>query len=355
VLLAALAACAHAPPGSRVATLAVFPVQNASGGPAPIRALTDALDDALVARGVPVLPRRELDATLVEHRIRFTGGVDRQMAKVLRELGVDAVLVPTVEQYATDAPPKVALAVRLIDTSEHPVVLWADGVARSGDDSPGILARGVVTDPVQLHRAVAGRVADSVARQLQLRAMGDYCGQAGRFKPRRWFRAPVLDDIGRRSIAVLPFVNHTSRRSAGDVVRGQFVAQLSRSGTFEVLDPGLVREQLLSHRIVLEGGVSVDQALAMLDLLGADLVLSGYVEQYEARSGTGPPSVEFTAFVIDRQTAEIVWSSASNGSGEDGVWFFGAGRVRSAPALSCRMARGVVDEMVGRRPSIGPP
>jgi TolB-like protein len=358
VLIAALAACAHAPPrppAPAVTKLAVFPVQNATGGPAPIRAVSDALDAALEARGVSVLPRRELDAALAEYRIRFTGGVDRQTAKVLRDLGVDAVLVPTLEQYAADAPPKLALTVRLIDTTERPEVLWADGLARSGDDSPGLLARGVVTDPGQLQQIVVSRVAESVARHLASQSEGGFCGEAGRFKPRRKFRAPVLDDVGRRSIAVLPFSNHTSRRSAGDVVLGQFVAQLARSGSFEVLDPGLVREQLLSHRIVLEGGVSVDQALAMLDLLGADLVLSGYVELYEARSGAGAPRVEFTAYVLDRRTAELVWSSSSNSSGDDGVWFFGAGRVYSAPALSCRMVRGVVDAIVGHRPPIEPP
>ncbi|HEX7624004.1 MAG TPA: hypothetical protein VF400_10575 [Anaeromyxobacteraceae bacterium] len=328
-------------------------MQNASGGTAPIRPLTEALDAALAARGVPVLA---LDAALASHRIRFTGGVDRQMAKVLREeLGVDAVLIPTLEQYAADAPPKVALAVRLVDTGERPAVLWANGVARSGDDSPGLLGRGLLTTASAVERAVVGEVARSVERHLGTHAEGAYCGTAGRFKPRRVFRAPVMDDVGPRSIAVLPFTNQTSRRFAGDVVLGQFVAQLARSGSFDVIDPGVIREELLGHRIVLEGGVSVDHALAMLDLLQADLVLSGYVERYEAPAGQGPPKVEFSSYVIDRRTGELVWSSASQGSGDDGVFFFGAGRVHTASALSCRMVQGVVDAMVGRRGTLRPP
>jgi TolB-like protein len=349
VAVALLAACRHGQrPGPVPLKLAVFPVQNASGGAAPIRPLTEALDAALGARGLDVVPRGALDAVLAQHRMRFTGGVDRPMAKVLREeLGVDAMLVPTLEQHLADAPPKIAISVRLVGTGDRPVVLWADGVARSGDDAPGLLARGLVRSSGELDRTVIGEVARRVDAYVRARSSGDSCGNAGRFQPRRVFRAPVLDDVGRRSIAVLPFVNDTPRRSAGDVILGQFVAQLARSGSFEVLDPGFVREELLGYRIVLEGGVSVDNAVTLLSLLDADLVLSGYVREYTG--GQGAPRVEFTAYVLDRKTGELVYSSSSMGAGNDGVFFFGAGRVRAASALSCRMVRGIVDRIVGDR------
>jgi TolB-like protein len=181
------------------------------------------------------------------------------------------------------------------------------------------------------------------------RRQGQLGGPAGGFTPRRTYRAPVLDDVGRRTIAVLPFVNESLRRSAGDVIQAQFVGQLARSGAFEVLDPGVVREQLLAHRIILEKGVSVDNATVLLTLLEADVVLSGAVFVYQAPSREGAPSVEFTAYALDRTTQELVWSSSSHGRGDDGVFFFDAGRVRTAAELSCRMVRGVVDELVGSR------
>jgi TolB-like protein len=356
---AAAAACGHAAPAARPtwsqARLAVFPVQNAAGGAVPVRALSDLLEVALAQRGVEVLSRLELDRTLADHRIRFTGGVDRKLAKVLRDdLGVDAVLIPTVDQYTGEAPPKLSLAVRLVTTGERPVVVWADGVARAGNDSPGLLARGLLGRSADVERAVVAEVARRVEAYVSRSSGGDYCGGPAGFKPRRVFRATVLDDVGRRSIAVLPFTNASGRRGAAEVVTAQFVAQLARTGSFEVLDPGLIREQLLAHRVVLAGGVSVDQALALLDLLEADLVLSGYVEVYDAPAGSGPPTVEFTAYVIDRRTAELVWSSTSHGAGDDGVFFFGAGRVYSSAALSCRMALGVVDAIVGHRQALSP-
>ncbi len=355
-LWTATAACRHAPQPAAPRKLAVFPVQNASGGAAPIRALTDALDSALGGRALDVVTRADLDAVLAKHRIRFTGGLDRATAKVLREeLGVDAVLVPTLELYSADAPPRVSLAVRLVDTGERPVVLWADSVARAGDDAPGLLGLGLVTSAAALEKTVIAAVARSVERYVDGRFPGDSCGAAGRFEPRRAFRPPVLDDVARRTVAVLPFTNETSRRGAGDVILGQFVGQLARSGSFEVLDPGVVRGELLSHRIVLDGGVSLDNAIALLELLQADLVVSGYVHVYEARPGVqAPPKVEFTSYVLDGRTAELVWSSTSIGEGDDGVFFFGAGRVHTGSALSCRMVRGVVDGIVGARAPLGP-
>lgn len=357
--LVSLAACRHGVPRAAPVPLklAVMPVQNAAGGAAPIRPLTDALDEALGGRALEIVPRRDLDAVLAAHRIRFTGGVDRPMAKALREeLGVEAVLVPTLEAYAGDAPPRVAIAVRLVSANDRPAVLWADVIARSGEDSPGLLGIGLVTKAGDLEKSVVKDVARAVERWVATRRSVEPCGKAGRFGPRRVFRAPVLDDVGRRTIAVLPFTNETTRRSAGDVLLGQFVAQLARSGSFEVLDPGLVREELLGHRIVLEGGVSVDNATALLSLLQADLVLSGFVHVFEAPSGArAPPKVEFSSFVLDRRTAELVWSAGSTGAGNDGVFFFDAGRVETTSALSCRMVRGVVDAIVGHRAPLEQP
>jgi hypothetical protein len=208
-----------------------------------------------------------------------------------------------------------------------------------------------LTTVEEVERAVVGAVASSVERWVASGAVGgETCGPGSRFAPRHRFRAPVLDDVGRRVVAVLPFRNDSSRRSADAVLHGQFVAHLARSGSFDVLDPGVVREELLAHRIVLESGVSVDHAMALVELLEADLVVSGFVQVYEPKGGErAPPVVEFSSYVLDGKTGELVWSSTSTGDGEDGVFFFGVGRVHTTSGLSCRLVRGVVDEIAGDR------
>lgn len=330
---------------------ALFAVQNAAGASAPVRAIGDALESALVARGLQVVPRTHLAEVMARHRIRYEGGLDAATAQVLRsELGVVGVLVPTLEQYAPGPTPKAALAVRFVEASDRPVVLWADAVARSGDDAPGVLGLGLVTGEEELQQRVVDAVARSVHGYLTQQARGRACGDSGHLGPHRVFRAPVLDDVARRTVAVLPFENRTRWDGADELVRGQFVAALARSGSFDVLDPGVVREELLRYRIVLERGVSIDRAMTLLDLLEADLLVAGDVQVYAAPAGPRePPRVEFSAFAIDRGTGELVWSSTASADGDDWLHFFGVGRERTSSGLSCRMVRGMVDGIVGDR------
>lgn len=354
-LLAAVAGCRHAPAeGPPPLRIAVFPIQNATGGVAPARALTEALDAALAERVLDVVPRKELDTVLAAHRIRYTGGVDGATAKVLREeLAVDAVLVPTLDLYSAETPPKISLGLRLVGVEERPKVHWAGALSRSGDDSPGLLALGVITKVTELEKIVLRELTRSLEQYVLARGPGEPCVEAGRFGPRRVYRAPELDDVGRRTVVVLPFVNETSRRGAPDLLLGQFVAQLASSGSFDVLDPGAVRAELLAHRVVLQGGVSVDAAMALLELLNADLVVSGNIQAYEAPTiGQAPPRVAFTSYVLDGHSSQLIWSAESDGAGDDGVFFFGAGRVYTATGLACRMVRGVVDGMSGERVAI---
>jgi hypothetical protein len=123
-----------------------------------------------------------------------------------------------------------------------------------------------------------------------------------------------------------------------------------------VVEPGVVRGELLSHRIGAAGGISLDDARVVLELVGADLVLSGTVRQFEDAAGAfGAPSLEVGAWVLDRKTARLVWSSSTSGAGDDGVYFFGLGRVTTASALACVMAKGAVTEMLEDRPRLSVP
>ncbi len=86
--------------------------------------------------GADVIGGERLDEYLAKYRIRYTGGIDPVAAKAAREdIGADAILVTTVLLWGGDA--QVAVVSRLVSTADTPAVLWMDGYARTGDDSPG--------------------------------------------------------------------------------------------------------------------------------------------------------------------------------------------------------------------------
>jgi hypothetical protein len=330
-----------APPGVR--RIAILPADNASGGSAPMLSIAAMVEAALRIRGVEVVTGEPVDRFLAKHRLRFTGAIpDEAAVAAAEELGVEALLVASLEEWVATGTPRVALGMRLVSAEPQPRILWADGIALAGDDAPGLFGLGLVRSMPAIQARATGALADSLRRWLATGAAAPPCTREGRFAPQIRYRSDILD--GRRTVAVLPFVNETPRRRAGDVLADAFVRGLAATGRFEVVEPGLVREYLLSHRIVMEGGVSLDAARTVLGSLDADLVVAGYVRDLaEDAGGVMPPRVDFTALMIDRRSEEIVWEVSSYYTGDQGVWAFDLGRVRSASALACRMVASASD------------
>jgi len=326
--------------------VAIFPVQNLTGSRAPVKELTQALRATLEARGVPLAAEDEVELAEVRHRIRYAAGLDREGAKALRdEASVGAVLITSLELLSERTPPSVAIVSRLVSTADTPKILWMDQVALSGHDAPGLLKLGEVEALPPLQERALGMLTTSL-----LGGPSASCGRDTRFAPRLFFRSADMDDTDRWSIAILPFVDDSGRRDAGDLIALEILRQLVASRAFEVVEPGVTRRVLLDDRIILEGGVSVDAAMAVRERLGADLIVAGSVLEYaDAHLRSGVPAAQFSLYVLDGRNERIIWSSSSRGQGDAGVLWFGIGRVNDTPALACRMAREAVERMAGKR------
>jgi len=352
----ALGACRGARPAPEPGApprLALFPIQNLAGKGAPLKQLTSALREQLERSGVELLAEENVQRTLAARRIRYTGGLDRETAAALREeAGVEGVIIASLEAWLPEAPYRLAMTTRLVSTGAEPAIRWIDAVAASGDDAPGLLGLGVVPSMELLRDRALDRTAASLEAQLRApRPAPTPCPERSRRPPDRSFRSPLAADPARRTIVVLPFVNDTRRRDAGEVVALRFLAPLVAAGTIEVVEPGMVRAEMLSYRLGASGGISIDDARVLLKLLHADVVLSGTVRTFEDAAGaSGAPKVDFSAWVLDRETGQLAWSSTTSAAGDDGVYFFGAGRVSTASGLACSMAKGVVEALLRGRP-----
>ena len=103
-----------------------------------------------------------------------------------------------------------------------------------------------------------------------------------------------------------------------------------------------MRETLLRYRMIMQTGPSMasSDVLQDKDILGADLIVSGKVFDYQGEFGES--KVDFSVQVFDGLKREVVWASRSYATGYQGVYFFDWGSVPSAHGLASRMTQAVV-------------
>jgi len=306
--------------------IAVLPMENLSGTAAPLREIRGDIINGLKARGIGVLQEDALEKFMARHRIRYTGGIDKITAKEFKDqINCQAVLITSLELYNEMNPPKIALTSRLVSTGDNPVILWIDGVGLAGDDSPGILGLGLVEDPKMLQRKALNHLLNSLIESLS--------GQK---------KNKALEVKRKYSVAIIPFFNKSDRKYGAEIISLHFVKHLKGSEYFDVIEPGIVRQELLRLRIIMDQGVSLADADAIFGMLNVDLIVTGQVIDYQDyQGGFGKPKVDFTAEVIERKSREVVWSSSSYNEGDDGVFFFDWGRVNTAYGMAHQMVRSI--------------
>lgn len=329
--------------------IAVFPIENLSGTAAPLREIRQIFVEGLKKQGIRVLEDDTFEKFMARHRIRYTGGLDEDTARSFKEeVGTEGVLIISLESYSETNPPKISLLSRLVSTGDPPAILWMDGVSLAGDDSPGILGVGLIEDPGALREKALKSVLGSLVRYLSTRTEGKEVDRAKKkFKPKIAYRSSAFDLNRKYRVAVAPFFNRSERKYAGEILVLHFIRQLKGFENFEVIEPGMVRQELLNSRIIMQDGISLADADALFAGLNADLLVSGRVMDYQDYQGAwGKPKVDFSSMVIERKSREVVWSSDSHNEGDDRVFFFDWGRVNTAHAMASQMVQRLGKMMV---------
>ena len=193
LLAVLLGGCARAQkPPSRQVRIAVFPPVNLGSGAAPMKELRGAIEAALRAQRFELVEPAALEAFLARHRVRYSGGLDRETAiAASAELGVEGVVITAVESFQA-TPPRLSVTQRLVSAGDAPAILWIDGVSRSGDESPGFFDLGIISDGGELAAKMFGDLASSMAAFRDNRGpRAPPCAAARRFRPRNSFRSPL--------------------------------------------------------------------------------------------------------------------------------------------------------------------
>lgn len=352
-------------PVDSASIFAVFPIDNLSGAKAPLKEMLSVFREALSAKGIRLLDNETLEEFMKKYRVRYTGGLNSEISKKLHdELGVEGVFITSLETWQDVVPPRVSLISRLVLSGDLPQILWIDSVGFTGDDTPGLFGIGRIRSSDKL----LANAFDSLISSFQAYLDGDnpsYRSSKGQHSiaivnnesktadssgpglkrfhfPQFTFRAKDFEPQGKYTVAVIPFLNINARKNAGEIVALHFVKELQRYENLLVFEPGLVRETLLNYRMIMEAGPSLASSdiLANESILGADLVLSGKVFDYQGE--VGKSKVDFSVQTFDGEKREIVWTSRSYATGDAGVYFFGQGRINTAHGLTSRMSKAVV-------------
>jgi TolB-like protein len=321
--------------------IAVFPLENLSGSMAPVKEMRQMFIEKLRTTGMDVLDEETLQKFMARHRIRYTGGIDKNTAQAFKqEVDIDGVLITSLEFYSDVNPPKISLICRLVSTGDNPSILWMEGVGLAGDDSPGFLGMGLIEDPKVLLDKAMKMMFDSLNQYVAMKAAGREAYCAKKFRPKIFYRSPALDPGRKYTVAIAPFINLSGRKYAGDIMVLHLAKELKKFDNFNVIELGMVRQTFLELRIIMDQGISLSNADSVLALLNADLILSGDVTDYDDYQGIwGKPKVGFATQLIARKGQEVVWSSDSYNEGDDGVFFFDLGRVNTAYAMASQMIR----------------
>jgi TolB-like protein len=322
--------------------IAVLPVYNLSGTPAPLQAIRQSFIDTLKKQDVKLLAELELEQFIFRHRLRYIGGINRNIAKTFQqETKAGAVLITSVELYNNISPPKIALACRLVSTGTTPEILWGESVGLAGHDAPGLFELSLIEDPQLLLEKAIMHLSASLRDYLIFRQKTSFSPKKRKkFRPKVSYLSPILDPSLKYTVAILPFNNKSERKYAGEIMSLHFIRQLQKIENFRVIEPGMVRQTLLRSRIIMYDGMSLSDADAIFARLHVDLILGGRILDYQDYQGpTGKPSVNFSASLIERQSREVVWSCKSYHKGDEGVWFFDLGKINTAHSLSTEMVQ----------------
>lgn len=327
--------------------IAVLPLQNLSSSTAPLAMIRTEFITLLETAGFDIVGDADLQGFMTRQRMRQVGGINGSRAEKLKDdTGAEAVLITTLELYDEQAPLKIALLCRLVALARSPEILWMDSVALAGDDAPGLLDLGLIEQPEELRR----KALETLTASLTSRLAGEKKIQSvpRKFRPKMEHARQDTNWDGRAKVAVPPFYNVSDRKYGGEIMALHFLEALQQSGRFTVIEPGVVREELLRFRIIMDDGISIPQAEAIFSSFEADFVLSGKVFDYQDTKGNwGGPVVDFSAEMFDNQNRQLVWTSKSYNKGSDGVVLFDWGRFTTASAMAGYMTRAITD-------SIGP-
>lgn len=156
-----------------------------------------------------------------------------------------------------------------------------------------------------------------------------------------------------KQLGVLPFVNLSADRYAGEKVQSAFITELFLSERFSVLEPGEFNSKVFE---VLKTAnpptqeLSLEQIKSIGEKTGVQGVIEGVVREYNMiRVGqTDYPVISLNLRMIDVPTGTVVWMTSYTKKGGPNLPIVSVGETHTLSELTQKICHDIVSNFVGK-------
>jgi polysaccharide biosynthesis protein PelC len=157
-----------------------------------------------------------------------------------------------------------------------------------------------------------------------------------------------------KQIGVLPFVNYSSDRYAGEKVQSAFITELFLTRKFDVMEPGQFNNKVSSELKMTATStiteLSLDQIKAIGQATGVQGVIEGVVREYTTtRVGQSDyPIISLNIRLIDVPTGTVVWMASYTKKGGPNLPIISVGETHTLSELTQKICHDVISDFVGK-------
>ena len=159
----------------------------------------------------------------------------------------------------------------------------------------------------------------------------------------------VQESLDVKKVGVLPFMNESGRRGAGEIVTNIFIAMIFKDGIFQVEERGNIEKFLIRNKLKALKKVDMKQLKKLGERLNLDAVFIGTVEEFsggdQGRS-LRTPAVSIRIRLVNVKTGKILWMVHHRKTGDDYIKVFEIGKIRSVSSLTKIVLSETIDSII---------
>jgi TolB-like protein len=314
-------------------SVVVLPFANYTGRYEAIDSVLPMFYEKVGLGGLRVMTHEELRPILRRHRARVVGELSARAADLLRgETGARIAVVGSIDVFEPERSLEVLISARVVHL-ETKKVLLAVSLGRTVQETERAFGVGRAAEIEEIVDPVVNELIDTIRATLH----GDPP------EPRKHHSCGV--------VAVIPLDDYSTRRHGAKVLENLLIAELA-DRSWSVVEPGMIRELLLEHRLVARGGAPHEVSRMLREELDVCYVLTGEVDRFDLTVSGLPasvPHIEYGIRLVDGRSQRLVASVDQVRDGLDGETLLGLGREYSMARLARTSIRDVLAELEGER------